>query len=88
MPERTKNLASSHSTTKEPLPGVVAEIFNFHATLNAVYGDGFSRDNPAIVAAFMQAAATQATANALEGLRETLASGTGAITVGVEKAGV
>ena len=53
-------------------------IWRVHAALDAVYGAGFAKDNPAIVAQFMLAVE-------LAALREVIAGGTGGITVGIER---
>lgn len=67
------------------------QIWRLHATLDAVYGTGFCKRNPHIVAQFMQAFALQTQAEATRDLalevatiREILASGEGGFTVGIE----
>lgn len=67
-------------------------IWRVHAALDRVYGGGFSKERPEIVAQFMQAFAMQTNAEAthnlaaeLATLREILASGEGGLTVGLEK---
>ena len=60
-------------------------IWRVHAALDAVYGKNWSKSNPAIVAQFMQALSTKELASEVSALREIIGSGTGAITVGIEK---
>jgi len=85
-------LSSTNLTEKAELSSTninVAEnadaIWRAHAALDRVYRAGFSKDNPAIVAQFMQAQATQTVATELAALREVLASGSGGLTIGIEK---
>ena len=68
------------------------QIWRVHQAVDAVYGPGFARRNPHIVAQFMQAFAAQAHADAVRDqaaeiatLREIFASGEGGLTIGVEK---
>jgi len=61
------------------------DIWRVHAAIDAVYGTGFAKDNPAIVAQFMQALSTQTLASELAALREIIGSGSGGITVGIER---
>lgn len=63
---------------------LVNTIWRIHAALDTVYGKGFAKDNPQVVAQFMQASSAQALATELAALREIIASGTGGITVGIE----
>jgi hypothetical protein len=60
-------------------------IWRVHAALDAVYGKGWSKENPHTVARFLQALSTKELATEVGALREIIASGTGAITVGIEK---
>jgi len=60
-------------------------VWRVHAALDRVYGTGFSKDNPAIVAQFMLAFATHKQADEIAALREVLASGSGGLTIGIEK---
>lgn len=66
-----------HRTMNED--DAVNRIWRIHAVLDAVYGKGFAKENPAIVAQFMLASEVAA-------LREIIGSGSGAITVGLEHA--
>ena len=76
--------------------GTAQEISQVCLAVDAVYGRGFARRNPHIVAQFMQAIALRDLADAqnlhgsrlvveLTALRELLASGSAGITVGIEK---
>lgn len=60
-------------------------IWRAHAALDSVYGKGWSKDHPEIVARFMQALSTQKLASEAAALREILGSGSGAITIGIER---
>lgn len=60
-------------------------IWRVHAALDAVYGKGWSKENPHTVAKFLQALATKELASEVAALREIIATGSGAITVGIEK---
>lgn len=60
------------------------EIWRLHAALDAVYGKGWSKENPEAVARFMQALATKELATEVAAVREIIASGSGAITIGIE----
>lgn len=75
---------------------MVNEILLVQAALDEVYGKGYAKNNPIMVAQFMQALATQHLADAfnrhgsklvieLEAFREIIGSGTGGITVGLEQ---
>jgi len=61
------------------------QTWRAHAALDRVYGMGWAKDNPEIVARFMQAQATQQLATEATALREILGSGSGAITIGIER---
>lgn len=63
---------------------IANKIWQVHAALDAVYGKGFAKDNPDTVARFIQALSTQELAAEVAGLREVIASGSGAITIGIE----
>jgi hypothetical protein len=65
---------------------VANKIWQVHAALDAVYGRGFSREHADTVAQFMQALSTQEVAAEIAALREIIASGSGAITIGLEHA--
>lgn len=60
------------------------EIISVQAALDEVYGEGYAKNNPIMVAQFMQALATQQLADEMAAFREIIGSGTGAITVGLE----
>jgi hypothetical protein len=87
-PQPTMSVQTQAEQEKQadPQDAILNRIWLIHAKLDAVYGKGFSHSNPVIVAQFMQATATQATAAELAALREIIASGSGGITVGIEKA--
>jgi hypothetical protein len=70
---------------QSPVNETANELWKLHRTLDAVYGTGFCKDNPHIVARFMQALALKQLAQDVGGLRELLAQGSGAITVGIER---
>jgi hypothetical protein len=53
--------------------------------VDSSFGQGYSALNPGVVAQVMQARATQAIANELAELREIISSGSGGITVGIER---
>lgn len=61
------------------------DIWRVHSAIDTVYGTGFAKDNPTIVAQFMMALSTQTIATELAALREIIGSGSGGITVGLEK---
>jgi hypothetical protein len=71
--------------TDPPASEQADAIMRVHAALDAVYGKGWSKANPDAVAQFMQAISLQLLAGELAALREIIGSGTGAITVGLEK---
>jgi len=73
------------SADKQPSITTANDIWRVHAAIDAVYGPGFAKDNPALVAQFMQALATQTIAIELAALREIIGSGSGGITVGLER---
>lgn len=60
-------------------------IWRVHAALDAVYGKGWSKENPHQVSKFLQALAVKELAAEVGALREIIASGSGAITVGIDK---
>lgn len=88
-PRPSKPMATEHQANKSELNELASEqanaIWRLHAALDAVYGKGWSKDNPHTVARFMQALSTQQLATELASLREIIGSGTGAITVGIER---
>ena len=73
------------SSTNSNVSEKADAIWRVHAALDRVYGPSFSKDNPAIVAQFMLAFATQNQADEVAALREVIASGSGGLTVGIEK---
>ena len=86
----------SPTPVTEQTSGMAQEILQVYQAVDAVYGRGFAKRNPHIVAQFMQAFALRDLADAqnlhgsrlvveLTGLRELLASGSAGITVGIEK---
>jgi len=79
--------APTMNADKLPVPtaSVVNDIWRVHAAMDSVYGSGFAKDNPDIVAQFMQALATQTLATELTALREIIGSGSGGFTIGLEK---
>lgn len=90
----------SEDTQKEALPVNMngEAIWQAHRSIDGVYGAGFAKENPLLVARFMTAFALRDLAEAvnrhgskatveLEALHQILAEGSGAITVGLEKIG-
>lgn len=75
----------SAETKEEQDVSVANEIWRVHAALDAVYGKGWSKENPDTVARFMQALSTKELATEVAAVREIIGSGTGAITVGLER---
>jgi len=75
----------SKETQTEETTEAANTIWRAHAALDAVYGKGWSKDNPETVARFMQALSTQQLASEAAALREIFGSGSGAITIGIEK---
>lgn len=76
----------------EPQTEKAMQIWQTCQAVDNVYGVGFARRNPRIVAQFMQALAAQTQAEAardqaaeIATLREILASGAGGLTIGLEK---
>jgi len=75
----------SEQNEKQPGGDILANnIWRIHAALDSVYGKGYSKENPDIVAQFMTAFATQTLSTELAALREIFASGSGGLTVGLE----
>jgi|MudIll2142460700_1097286.scaffolds.fasta_scaffold23436_5 hypothetical protein len=71
-------LTRAEKTMSAETDGQLAnKIWQVHAAIDAVYGKGFAKDNPDTVARFMLA-------NEVAALRDVIASGSGAITVGIE----
>lgn len=64
---------------------IVAALWRVHTALDSVYGKGYASKNPDTVVQFMQSLATQKLAKEAADLREIIGSGSGAITVGIEK---
>ena len=69
-------------------------IWQAHKSIDGVYGAGFAKENPLVVARFMMAFALRDLAEAQKqmadevgSLRQLLTEGSGAITVGLEKVG-
>ena len=80
-------MATTTTTTAADNNEAVNLIWRVHAALDTVYGKGWSKENPQTVAAFLHALATKELATEIAALREIIGSGSGAITVGLEKAG-
>ena len=87
---------SAHPDQKEALPVNMRgeTIWQAHKAIDGVYGAGFAKENPLLVARFMTAFALQdlveaqkQLADELGSLRQLLTEGSGAITVGLEKTG-
>lgn len=87
---------ASQQKDRSPVGLDMERILAAHRMLDRIYGAGFSKDNPLVVARFMTALAlvdladgvnTHASQLAAEiaGMREILSSGTGAITVGLDR---
>lgn len=62
-----------------------SSIWRLHAALDLVYGKNWSKSHPDKVAMFMQALATKELAAEMAALRQIIADGSGAFTVGIEK---
>ena len=60
-------------------------IWRAHAAIDRVYGTGYAKENPSVVAQFMLVFATQKQADELAALREIISAGSGGITVGIER---
>lgn len=63
---------------------IANKIWQVHAALDAVYGKGFAKENPDTVARFMLALSTHELVTEVAAVREIIASGSGAITIGIE----
>lgn len=63
---------------------MVNDIWLIHAAVDRLYGTGFAKDNPSVVANYMKAFALKQQADELAKLRALFASGSGGITVGIE----
>ncbi len=79
-----------NATAEDNKPDKVASeqanaIWRLHAALDAVYGKGWSKANPEAVAFFMQALSLQQLASEIADLRGIIASGSGGITVGIDR---
>lgn len=74
-----------HDKATTPASNLSDRIWLIHAAIDSVYGIGFAKDNPDIVAQFMRAAATQALATELGNIRQIIETGAGGITVGIER---
>ncbi len=66
-------------------PEVHNPVLNAHAMLDEAYGSGWSADHPEAVALYMQAIAMDKLATEVAEIREVFSSGSGAITVGIER---
>lgn len=84
-PSNTMSADANKSGLNELASEQANLMWRTHAALDAVYGKGFAKGNPAIVAQFMQALSTHQLATELAALREIIGSGSGAITVGIER---
>jgi len=72
-------------TQQQPDNETANLIWRVHAALDAVYGKGWSKENPHTVAKFLQALSTKELASEVAAFREIIASGSGGLTVGIEK---
>jgi hypothetical protein len=86
--------AHTDPSQKEVLPVNMNRetIWQAHKSIDGVYGPGFAKENPLVVARFMMAFALRDLAEAQRqmadeaaGLRQLLTEGSGAITVGLDK---
>jgi hypothetical protein len=73
-----------HTMTTTMSNPTVEQIKEVHAAVANIYGEGFARKNPAVVAQFMQALATDKLATEVGAVRAMLEAGTGGINVALE----
>lgn len=80
----TPPVTTDQNKLEQPQSETVALILRVHDALDEVYGTGFAKDNPDTVGGYLLAFSVKELAGELSAVRELIATGAGAITVGVE----